>query len=165
MKMKKIIMLGVGILFLAGGSYAAGKHLRPHRERYRIEIPDRPQRPPEIRGVVASVAGNSLGVQKFDKSKGPFAGKSREVIRAYMRSVSQEERKNIRSEMMASLSESVDIVVPLGTPIKIRDRSEVSDALLLELQSGNKISIWMKQEADRSFAEFLLVHMPHSPSK
>ncbi|KKS31442.1 hypothetical protein A2380_03590 [candidate division WWE3 bacterium RIFOXYB1_FULL_43_24] len=154
-KTKNILILGLLILFLAGGYYIVSNYTSKNESnsinneinitKLNLESPDRPA---EINGSVVSVEGNVLiianevGVEQLTEEE-------RAERKVEMQNLSQEERQALRQQELENTeTEEVEIIIPVGVTILKGSGDASGDVVSVEISEitkGTYVSIWVTE--------------------
>ena len=167
--MKKAALIVLAVAVLGAGAYFGASALASGGDASTAAgaqsgataDPNQPDRTAEVKGLVLSVDGTEVLIERYVKDPSEeLSDEEREARKAERAELSQEERQALRAAENAALeTERVTVTVPVGTPIVqmvLDGDSPVAQATTLAgLRSGMEITVWTDGGTDGSTAEYV----------
>lgn len=130
-----------------------------------VTDPEQPIRTVDVYGSVRSIQGNLITLAKMVQ---PQSGKDlndeeREAKRAQMQNLSEEERRQVKASSQVLTGETVQVLIPVGVPIKIKQNQTqgggIVEGTLTDIKQGVALSVWTEDSAisDRVTAEYVRI--------
>ena len=162
-----LILLGL-ILYFAGHKF--GKFKRHHfLQDFTIinQVIERPERKPDVIGLIKSVSGNHIIISKLSRPKNPTSDMKIEERRKYLDSMDKEERiKLLEESYNASIGADVEIIIPVESPIikgeismdeKTLNQSKIN---LGDLIPKQHITTWLDpSKVNQNIAEIIIINV------
>ena len=167
--MNKKVLIIVGVLVLAIGGYFAGQSFsggasEPVSDNTSVEevLSMKPDREFDIFGKVVKLEGNLVTIALIDLSADPTIDMTQEEKRAYMQTLSDEERMALKELTTSATLGEVTVTIPVGIPMskKLESGSTSPDveATLADVSVGGILSVWLDETIeDRKIAQFVKV--------
>ncbi len=168
-----IITVIILLLFVLGAYFAGhkfGKFKRPHFLQDFIimnQIIEKPERKPDVVGLIKSVSGNHIIVSRLSRPKNPTFDMKIKERRRYLDSMNKEERiKLLEESYSASIGEDIEIIIPVESPIVKREISIDEKTLnqfkinLGDLISKQHIMAWLDPgTVNQNIAEIIIINV------
>lgn len=130
-----------------------------------VTDPEQPERTVDVYGSVRSIQGNLIVVAKMlqPQSGKDLSEEEREAKRAQMQSLSEEERQKVKAAGQVLTGETVQVLIPVGTPIKIKQNQTqgggIVEGALTDIKQGVTLSVWTEDSAanDQVTAEYVRI--------
>lgn len=165
--MKKTMMIVIVLALVGAGAYfgasalAAGESGSMGQGSGSDTDPNQPDRTAEVKGIVLSVDGTNVVIDRYIKDPSEeLTDAEREARRAERQQLSQEERQALKATENAALeTERVTVTVPVGTPIvKMTLDGDAPVAVattLAEVRGTVEVTVWTDGGTDGATAEYV----------
>lgn len=147
-----IILLSISLLFVAcaksSDSSDAATETDNVSDSQNIERAERPR--PDVYGQVKSILGNEIVLELAEVPEGngrtDMTEEERAKFREEMQSLSQEERQKKFQESIKFTGETMNIIIPVGTPINSFRQGQESQLDLADIYEGTMLQIWFYED-------------------
>ncbi|MHB1019260.1 MAG: hypothetical protein ACYC1R_03505 [Coriobacteriia bacterium] len=174
--MKKTILIVLAVVVLGAGAYfgasalAAGAGDTVVSDGTGVQggaatgasaDPNQPERTAEVKGLVLSIDGTEVAIQRYIKDPSEELTDEEKAARKAERSqLSQEERQALKAAENAALeTERITVTIPVGVPIVQMvpqgDTPVAEPATLADIRGGMEVTIWTDGGTDGSSAEYV----------
>ncbi len=119
-----------------------------------------PERRLDLYGKIISMEGNEFSIQEVDTTKDPTFGMEQTEKKAYMATLSEDQRMAMKAEARSAVLWEVKIIIPVWIPISVKTEQWV-DAVskmgsLEDMSPGSYISIrYNSALPDQKIAEYV----------
>ncbi|MBA1335095.1 MAG: hypothetical protein HPY66_0717 [Firmicutes bacterium] len=122
-----------------------------------------PDRNPDVFGKVKSILGNELVVYKLDSNREELADAEKEKLRNEMQNLSPEEKAKRREERNKTAGETLELIIPVGTPIislsNLSGKTEVTELQISDIKEGQTLRIWLEEAAPGTTPSSEFIHV------
>lgn len=174
--MRKAAWIALAVVLLGFGAYFGGNALASMSgggddavgtpqgsETGSTADPNQPERVAEVKGVVLSVDGTSVAIERYVKDPAEELTEEQKAAKKAERAkLSQEERQALKATENAALeTERVTVNVPVGTPIVqmvlVGDQAEAQLVALAAIRGGMEVTVWTDGGTDGASAEYVKI--------
>lgn len=105
---------------------------------------------PDVYGQVKSILGNEIALALAEvpvgNGRADMTEEERKKFREQMQSLSPEERQKKMQESIKFTGETMNIIIPVGTPITSFKQGEESQLDLADIYEGTMLQIWFYKD-------------------
>lgn len=177
--MKKTVLIVLAVAVLGVGAYFGASALASERNGSVVAgvsggsgseagagtgstaDPNQPERTAEVKGLVLSIDGTQVAIQRYIKDPSEELTEEEKAARkAERQGLSMEERQALKAAENAALeTERITLTVPVGVPVvqmvSSGDTPVAQPATLADIRGGMEITVWTDGGTDGSNAEYV----------
>ncbi|MHB9003051.1 MAG: hypothetical protein ACYC6C_03175 [Coriobacteriia bacterium] len=174
--MKKTVLIVLAVAVLGVGAYFGASALAAERNGAVIgggiesgggattgssADPNQPERTAEVKGLVLSIDGTQVAIQRYIKDPSEeLTDEEKAARKAERQQLSMEERQALKAAENAALeTERITVTVPVGVPVvqmvSAGDTPVAELATLADIRGGMEITVWTDGGTDGSNAEYV----------
>ena len=122
-----------------------------------------PDRQADLWGQVKTIRGNKLTVYKVENNTQNLSEEERQAQREQMQMLSPEERAKAQAERIKVTDETVDLIIPVGTPVVATSNlgADAEEVDISQIKPGNILKLWLEAEPSgdgETAAEFVQIN-------
>lgn len=122
-----------------------------------------PDRISDLTGKVKTIRGNKVTVFRVIAANENKSEEERAKLQTEMQSLSPEERAKRREEQNKVTNETINLIIPVGTPIvknqRLGDKTETTKLEIGDIKEGDFLKLWLEKQSsgEESYVEFVQV--------
>jgi len=168
MRLRKIVFLlfSLVVLIALSGCSGASKGTSPSptgnaSQPTSVTQNGAPARSADLWGKVKTIRGNKISVFKVENSSEIITEEQKASQQAKMQALSPEERAKAREEKLKVTTETVDILIPVGTPIILTGTSTngADNVDISQIKKDDLLKLWLEKPSDGSEASVEFVQI------